>query len=89
MYRPGDDALCRALGRGLRFVAAAAAAAWDDVDYNAVWRGATSPGRFHCYCEFAPHRREDASLGQLQYDVPISHLSPEAAAAALRGAAAG
>ena len=43
-----------------------------------------STERFQAYFEIAPHRREDASLGTLQYDVPISHLSPEQCAAELR-----
>ena len=77
------DAECRSLGAGLRHVARAMDAAWDDPDFNLVAHSAAlgATERFQAYFEVAPHRREDASLGTLQYDVPISHLSPEQCAA--------
>ena len=80
------DAECRSLGAGLRTVARAMDAAWDDPDFNLVAHSAAlgATERFQAYFEVAPHRREDASLGTLQYDVPISHLSPEQCAAELR-----
>jgi len=69
----------------LQRVAQLASAAWADPDYNIAFqsrpRGET--GRFHFYAVFAPHRREDASLGRLQYGLPISGLVPEACAAEL------
>ena len=80
------DAECRSLGAGLRHVARAMDAAWDDPDFNLVAHSAAlgATGRFQAYFEIAPHRREDASLGTLQYDVPISHLSPEQCATELK-----
>ena len=80
------DAECRSLGAGLRTVARAMDAAWDDPDFNLVAHSAAlgATERFQAYFEVAPHRREDASLGTLQYDVPISHLSPEQCATELK-----
>lgn len=88
LARLGDltDPECRSLGAGLRCVCRALTDAWDDPDFNLVAHSAAigTTGRFQAYVEVAPHRREDASLGTLQYDVPISHLPPEACAAELR-----
>ena len=79
------DDECRSIGEGLRTVARAMDAAWDDPDFNLVAHSAAlgATERFQAYFEVAPHRREDASLGSLQYDVPISHLPPEQCAAEL------
>ena len=79
------DDECRSIGEGLRTVARAMCQAWDDPDFNLVAHSASlqSTERFHAYFEIVPHRREDASLGSLQYDVPISHLPPEQCAAEL------
>ena len=80
------DDECRSIGEGLRTVARAMCQAWDDPDFNLVAHSAAlaSTERFQTYFELAPHRREDASLGTIQYDVPISHLSPEQCKAELR-----